>query len=146
MCVKVTSVLIQCSWKTCPVVHQLSEAVTDSLPRLCFISDNSCWCSHWSFSISILNLRICGKHTQRLKCAKYYYDTLNKHQSNICLQKKLGIILYGRIYLCNCVSWCALGKIVVDFSHCPFNCVHNLQSFGKKHFILESTVLTIFIL
>lgn len=36
--------------------------ISESLPKLCFISDNSCWCSHWSFSISILSLRICGKN------------------------------------------------------------------------------------
>lgn len=28
------------------------------IPKLCFISESSCWCNHWSFSISILKRRI----------------------------------------------------------------------------------------
>lgn len=49
-----------------------TSLVAGNSPRLCFISDNSCWCSHWSFSISILNRRICGKNTQKWKLIEVF--------------------------------------------------------------------------
>lgn len=72
MCGKETFVFVpylRKDWFNNKSSHRISRDTfleVENLPRLCFISDNSCWCSHWSFSISILNRRICGKiHTDQ---------------------------------------------------------------------------------
>lgn len=43
-----------------PYVNETLILSENHIPKLCFISDNSCWCSHCSFSISIRNRLICN--------------------------------------------------------------------------------------
>lgn len=106
--VKSDKIKITWNWR-CGKVRLIGNS-----PRLCFISDNSCWCNHWSFSISILNRRICGRNTRILKFDEWNYLTL------------IGTRLCARFYLCNCISRGVFGKVIVDFCHCPFYRVHDL--------------------
>lgn len=53
------------------------------------------------------------------------------------------VALTDNLYLCNRVSRCAFGKIIVDFGHRPLYCVHNLQSIGKNvTLLLNYSVIT----
>lgn len=52
------------------------------------------------------------------------------------------VALTDNLYLCNRVSRCAFGKIIVDFGHRPLYCVHNLQSIGKNVTLLLNSVIS----
>lgn len=52
---------------------------------------------------------------------------LIKLKSNIQHETMNCASTHFRIYLCYCVSCCVLGKVAVDFRHCPFDRLHDLH-------------------
>lgn len=117
--------------KTGSVVHQLpggvathswkQETYQDCASSLTALADAATAASQ-SLSLTVESVA----KIQRWNLVVYYCDTL------------ISISLYASMYLCNCVSWCAFGKVIVDFSHCPFYCVHDLQSFNKNMTLVHS--------